>query len=112
MKAILYGEKSREGIQVKCVYFPEVDMVSIADRSSILREASKCGEIEFFKGRPGLELCEVDVPFGIVARMYCILHDFSPSKMKAGNHELWNQHVKPVQRTLWDEYRKFGPSKR
>ena len=99
MKAIVYS-----GIRVKkddeptvyLIYIPEAEIVSTADHTSVMCDARSDQYLRFLQKSADRIICEFDVPFNLVARMYCLVHDFSPSQMKKADTILWNELVKEL----------------
>ena len=97
MKAILFGVRfgKSENLDPACVYIPEAELISVADSRSVVYLANENrSDLKFFLEHPGLKICELDVPFDIAARIYCLAKDCKPSELAAADTTLWNELIK------------------
>jgi len=100
MKAIIYGFGKNDGrlydgvARALCVYFPEAEIVSVTDHSMVLYDAKTYRDLEFFQLDPERKICEFDVPFDLIARIYCLFKDYGPKTLENADNIVWNELVK------------------
>lgn len=80
-----------------CLHFPDIDLFSESGRDGQVYRSTD-NRAEFWSDK--LSVAEVEVPFDIVARLYCSMMNFRIDEFRRADHELWNQHGVKVLRSL------------
>jgi|SRR3989344_8196364 len=88
MKAVLYVEEAGiEDSYYFCLYFPEVALCCTSGRDGqVFNSTDKAAEYWLKK----LVVAEFEVPFDIVARMYCYSRNFRLDDFRFADHHIWN----------------------
>lgn len=80
-----------------CLHFPDIDLFSESGRDGQVYRSTD-NRSDFWSDKPSV--AEVEVPFDIVARLYCSMMNFRIDEFRRADHELWNKLGSKAVRSL------------